>query len=340
MQKENEYNDVELTINSKPLEPWDPFCRWLNGGPTPRVEIHKNGPITLTANVAGEDDVIGKFDLNVFILPTKHDLSQAELDRARYSLDNQGFHVFREGRMIFSGGWPNRLFVKEPHMNLIRVELSFDHKLDDHFQIDFKKSRIDLSKDLRKELKRILTPARNEANRRYRRGGKKTGNASLNDQHGKSSNAITKHHDENTQGSKIESVDHTNGTTEVRNKYGLTRIKLKLDDTQDRVVQTSATLQDAVLWEPGLVDGNRHAVFLNEAHEFYKRFYHANQDNPALIQAMDCLLWSLAEAELSVLSDTVKRNLEDMRISVSRSLRTLAEELPEIDELENDENEQ
>ena len=54
---------------------------------------------------------------------------------------------------------------------------------------------------------------------------------------------------------------------------------------------------------------------------------------------MDSLLWSLAEAELSVVSEQVKRNLEDLRISVSRSLRILASELPEIeqeDEISND----
>ena len=55
--------------------------------------------------------------------------------------------------------------------------------------------------------------------------------------------------------------------------------------------------------------------------------------------AMDSLLWSLAEAELSVMSDAVKRNLEDMRISVSKSLRTLAEELPDIKESFDNENE-
>ena len=112
------------------------------------------------------------------------------------------------------------------------------------------------------------------------------------------------------------------------------------DFEKTRFVETKENLTDGVLWSPGLVDGNKHAVFLNQSHEFYKKFYLANKENAALVIAMDSLLWSLAEAELSVMSDSVKRNLEDMRISVSKSLRNLAEELPEVKEsLDNIENE-
>src|SRR5690606_27979201 len=127
-------------------------------------------------------------------------------------------------------------------------------------------------------------------------------------------------------------VDTTSGVAEIKNKFGTTKVKLQLDFENSRVIETRENLTDGVLWSPGLVEGNRHAVFINQSHEFYKKFYLANKDNSALIIAMDSLLWSLAEAELSVMSDTVRRNLEDMRVSVSRSLRTLAEELPEIKE--------
>jgi hypothetical protein len=245
--------------------------------------------------------------------------------------------------MIYSGGWPNRLFVKEPHLNLIRVELLFDHKLDHYFQIDIKKSRIDLPKDLRDQLKKVVAPARNEANRRYRVGSNsnvKNSGALLNEQHRKSSIAIEKHHDSTTSGSVVNSLDKTNGEVEIKNKFGTTKIKLQFDFEKSRLVETKENLTDGVLWSPGLVDGNKHAVFLNQSHEFYKKFYLANKENTALVIAMDSLLWSLAEAELSVMSDSVKRNLEDMRISVSKSLRTLAEELPEVKEsLDNIENE-
>ncbi|RZJ92658.1 MAG: ATP-binding protein [Chryseobacterium sp.] len=333
------YPDLAITINDKPLEGWDPFCRWLNADGEKRVEEHINKPIISTKEVDGKQEVVGSFNVNIYILPNKANLTNDEVEKTRYGLDNQGFHIFREGRMIFSGGWPNRLFVKEPHLNLLRIECSFDHELDEIFQIDIKKSRIDFPKELREILKRVIGPAKNEANRRYRTGHKKKNDESTGataDLHDNSSNAINKHLGENTSSSQIGSTDASKGEAQVTNKFGTSTIKIEFDQSTDRVVRTSESLQDAVLWMPGLVEGNKHAVFLNESHEFYKRFYMANQENTSLILAMDALLWSLAEAELCVFNDNIKRNLEDFRISVSRSLRTLSEELPDVDDSENE----
>jgi hypothetical protein len=336
----NEYPDIEISINAVKVEPWDPFCRWMNDGDEHRVDTHINKPLTYTLPENGEEKSVGTFYFNIYILPNKNSVTPDEDKKMRSGLNNQGFHVFREGRMIYSGGWPNRLFVKEPHLNLMRVELSFGHELDDIFQIDIKKSRIDFPKELRDKLKKMMGPARNEADRRYRTGNRKpkgtTGGQTI---HNDSSNAITKHLEENTSGSEVGSTDKIKGEAEIKNKYGTSNIKLNFDDSTDMVVQTKESLLDGVLWEPGLVDQNKHAVFLNESHEFYKRFYLAKQQNPMLTLAMDSLLWSLAEAELSVFSLSVRKNLEDLRISVSRSLRNLAEEMPEIDDSENEDDE-
>jgi hypothetical protein len=332
------YPSLSVTINNKPLEGWDPFCRWLNDDEAKKVEEHINPPISWSREVDGQDVRIGSFNLNIYILPNKATLTREELDKTRYGLDNQGFHIFREGRMIFSGGWPNRLLVKEPHLNLLRIECSFDHELDDIFQIDIKKSRIDFPKELRDQLKRIIGPAKNEANRKYRQGQNRSsaGSSQASNIHESSSNAINRHLEETTSGSQIDNTDAGKGEATVTNRFGSSTIKIQFDETTDRVIRTSETLPDAVLWMPGLVEGNKHAVFLNEAHDFYKKFYLANQDNGPLVLAMDSLLWSLAEAELCVFNDTIKRHLEDFRISVSRSLRTLSEELPDVDETENE----
>lgn len=337
LMKGNGYPDVKISINDTPLDPYDPLCRWLNEDGNKRLEVHKNTLQVINKDEDGNNVLIGTFDLNVYILPIKNNLTQEELEKARYGLDEQGFHVFREGRMIASGGWPHRMFVKEPHMNLVRVEMNFNNELDDFFQIDIKKSRIDLPHSWRKEIKKMLNPARREANTRYRKGGSTLGGKQgLSVQHDKSSGAIERHHDSATSGSKVQSIDKAKGEAEVQNKFGKTKVRLLIDDTHDKVVQTADTLQDGVLWAPGLVDGNKHSVFINTSHEFYKRFYYPIIDNSAMVQAMDSLLWSLAEAELSILSDKVRQNIEEMRFSVSRTLRLLAEELPEVDESEND----
>ena len=62
------------------------------------------------------------------------------------------------------------MFQKEPHSNLLRVEFSFDHRLDDALQLDVRKSQIRLDDRLIDWLRQFLTAPRREANRRYRKG--------------------------------------------------------------------------------------------------------------------------------------------------------------------------
>ena len=95
-------------------------------------------------------------------------MTDSELAAVRYSNDNQGFYVYREDRLIFSGGWPHRLFAQDSHLNLLRVELNFGHDLDDYFEIDIRKSKINIPAKQRDELKTVLAPWRNEAQKRYR----------------------------------------------------------------------------------------------------------------------------------------------------------------------------
>jgi len=329
-----DYPNIKISINDEIVEPWDPFCRWMNEGKEIRVHTHPNKPFV--HDIDGEAK--GTFFVTVYILPNKNSVNKIEEEKMRFGLDNQGFYIFREGRMIYSGGWPNRLFTKEPHLNLLRVELSFDHKLDDVFQVDIKKARINFPETLQGELKKILAPARYEANRIYRSGSShssKAGGLGTLKLHDKSSNSISKHLDEITSGSEVGVVDNIKEEAEITNKFGKSKVRLVVDENSSMVVEIKPSLEDAVLWRPGLIEGNRHAVFLNESHEFYKKFYLSNLDNPALIMAMDSLLWSLAEAELCVTTSTVKRNLEELRISVSRSLRILSEEMPELKEFDN-----
>ena len=40
------------------------------------------------------------------------------------------------------------MYSKEPHFTLLRVEFSFDHELDEAFQVDIKKSQILLNEAL------------------------------------------------------------------------------------------------------------------------------------------------------------------------------------------------
>lgn len=321
-----DHDTVKITVNGTELAAWDPFCYWM-GDKVDRV----NQSIELTV-----DEADYSFDFNVHILPNKSEMDEEEQQNARYkneALENQGFHIYRENRLIYSGGWPNRMFAREPHMNLIRIELNFDHEIDEYLQIDIKKSGVVLPTELFQQLKKYLTPLRREANNRYRTGKSKEtkGTAEGKDIHKNSNKSIKKHASETT-GSEVTGADPKTNTASVRNKFGTVQINIPVEEHEnDVVVETKDMLRDGVLWNFAIINGT-HGVQLNGGHEFYKRFYLNNIENTVLTQTMDFMFYSLAEAELSCVGDSAVRNFEEMRYSVSKILRRLAEELPEVNE--------
>src|SRR5579863_7522300 len=131
----------------------------------------------------------------------------------------QGIYVYRENRLIHGPDWLD-MFRKEPHLSLCRVELSFDHRLDDAFQVDIKKSRILLNETLYDWMRdKFLPGPRREAQERYRKGvaATITGAAAL--LHAASNNAIhAKAGDLNTP--QVASIDGQSGDVTVNNKLG------------------------------------------------------------------------------------------------------------------------
>lgn len=315
---------VEIKVNNITLEAWDPFCSWLG-------DLKAEDRPMLVEHDGNE---IGKFDFKVYILPNKSEMTKEDERRARYGLDNQGFHVYREDRLIYSGGWLNRMFVKEPHFNLIRVEISFTHELDEYFQIDIKKSSISLPHVIREEIKKRLVALRREAERRYRGAVKKGAAANSVDIHSGSSKAIEKKLEDNVS-SELKDLDPKNNTATVHNQFGDTKIRIPIHEGTDVVVQAQESLDHGVLWNYFINNTQKHGVLLNQSHEFYRRFYLSNEGNASMIQAMDSVFWALAEAELTTINDKAKRNLEELRFKVSRILEDLAHELPELTEDEN-----
>ncbi|PWJ42666.1 ATP-binding protein [Sediminitomix flava] len=330
LERENEYPDVNITIEFEDelhdIQPWDPFCRWLEG-----VEPHPNDPIPVKKGEGLWEERIGEFELHAYILPNKNQMSKDTQDKIRYGHDNQGFHIFREGRMIYSGGWPNRLFVKEPHLNLLRVELSFDHRLDDYFQIDVRKSRFTIPAEIRSKIKEVLAAVRNEANSRYRKGStSKESQSNLDKAHEESGKAIDKQYEDSIN-SEVTEADESTQTATIVNGRGHEEvtIKIPINHEEDRLVNHVDSLDNGVLWCPALIEGNRHAVLLNKTHEFYKKCYLPIQGNKNAVKAMDMVFWALAEGELSTVNNKDKRIQEDYRIQASRILRNMSDELPE-----------
>jgi hypothetical protein len=315
--------NVSIRINGEAVLPWDPYC--LSETKSPIAE--KVQKVQL-----GDDD-FAQFTVRAFILPRKDEFSdQAAVKAARLTNDMQGLYVYRENRLIHGPDWLD-LYSKEPHMTLCRIELSFDHKLDDAFQVDIKKSRILLDESLYEWMQKFLQGPRREASERYRKGvaATVTGTAAL--IHAVSNNAIHSHA-ESLKTASIKEVDGSSGDVTISNKNGLTKLKIKLVEQRtsgECHVQAVDSLQDGVLWEPAFIEGNQ-AVRINTGHPYYHKVYIPNKKSGVTVQGLDSLIWGLCAAELGNVSESNKRNFEEMRYEVSRILRRLAEDLPELTE--------
>jgi hypothetical protein len=228
------------------------------------------------------------------------------------------------------------MYKQEPHFSLLRVELSFDHKLDEAFQVDIKKSRILLDEKLYDWLRdTFLAAPRREAEARYRKGaaGAITGSAVL--LHTTSGNAI--HQKVGAlKVATVTDVNSSNGEVGITNNFGQSTVRLKIITSNEPSlmhIATSGTLEHAVLWEPALIHGEA-GVTLNTGHPFYSKVYLPSKENSVVVQALDFVLWSLAQAELNNVNDENKDAFEEFRIEVSRNLKKLAADLPDPPEPE------
>ncbi len=319
--------NVRITLNGKNVGPWDPFCLT-----EPNTEILYEDNIEA---VTAEDDpeAVATMHIKAVMIPRKDEFSSPEAEKqARLSNDRQGFYVYRENRLIHYGDWMG-MYSKEPHGSLLRVELSFDHRLDDAFHVDIKKSRIILDENIFDHIKdQVLPGPRRAAEERYRKGKVKkveeeTEKAGVHEV----ASANIEGKADNLEESKVEVKNEQTGDVEVTNKNGTFEhtITIRHSDKPERCrVVPVDSLEDGVLWEPTIVDGKK-AVAINMSHPYYQKVYYPVIGESVMITGMDALLWALAEAELSTCNDNTKDQYEDMRYVVSRNLRQLVSDLPD-----------
>jgi len=316
-------NTVAIYINNERVPAWDPFCqeyactKLLQSVDVP-VELEYKGTKT-------------SFKLEAYLLPRVDDFpsKKAKLD-AHINNDMQGFYVYRENRLIFHGSWLG-ICTNDPHISLLRINLSFDHTMDDNFDVDIKKSRINLSEEIFDYLSEFIKAPRREAENLYRVGRTQANTAAGASAHDASNNMI-EGKAPSLENSKVEVVDATKNEVTITNQYGANsvgtiKISAPTQSGNKRVIPVNS-INDGLLWEPALVDGC-HAVNINQSHDYYTKVYAPNLDNQTLITGMDSLLWALAEAEVSTYNEEVRDQYEDMRITVSRILKKLVKELPD-----------
>jgi hypothetical protein len=143
-----EKNGVGMFINGQKVEPWDPFMRY-----------HSN-------TIEGEMQVLrindNRIKVQYFILPHASHLTEPEYKKAggyKGWRDHQGLYIYRENRLLYFGDWMG-LFPKDAASQLARVRIDLPNAADSDWQVDIKKSGINLPDDAKRRLETISSIAR------------------------------------------------------------------------------------------------------------------------------------------------------------------------------------
>jgi hypothetical protein len=152
----------KLLLNGNEIKPWDPFCR-------SEAKSKKLQPITIPVEHEG---ISGEVLFEPFVLPHQDEFSSGDAFRQASGPANwnqqQGFYIYRAGRMIQSGGWSN-LRAPDEHTKLARVAVSFSPVLDEAFKINVAKMRVQMPSLIRDAVRDAIAPVVKLARENYDR---------------------------------------------------------------------------------------------------------------------------------------------------------------------------
>ena len=287
-------------------------------------------------------ELAGTANIRTWILPHGSVLDADQKKLADITYKNQGFYIYREGRLINHGGWLG-MFRTHGHLVLLRIEFDIGHELDEVFSVDVKKSRIRFDSEIEDELTEMLTPIVREAQNRQKSGQQKTAAAVALDHRPAN---ISIEAEKSTIKPVIEKVNTEDQTVVITNRRGSgIRIRNPIQNNvnpQSIHVDAVDTITSGDLWEPAIRspgnDGHVLGVEINKNHDFYQKVYLHAAANGYPVYGMDFLLWAFAVAEFNNTDEEMAPIFEDIREVVSLNLRKLLREfeMPDPDDLTED----
>jgi len=152
---------TNIKINNDSLIAFNPFF------PT-----HPSTQELPSQNIHLENTVI---NVQPYVLPHYNKSTREEYEKYAGNegyLQNQGFYVYRNKRLIIKGTW-FRLLKKEELTKLIRVQIDIPNSLDHFWKIDVKKSNASPPESIKNELRSIIDKIASSGKRVYQRRGKK-----------------------------------------------------------------------------------------------------------------------------------------------------------------------
>jgi hypothetical protein len=152
---ESGLSKVRIVVNGRALEPFDPFC--------------STDPATMKSPVEPVhvgDEVVR---IQAFTLPHHSKVTVAEWERnagPEGYLRNQGFYVYRGGRLIIHGTW-FRLARQTTLTQLCRVKIDLPNSLDSDWKIDVKKASAQPPQAVRQRLRALIETLGSPSRRVY-----------------------------------------------------------------------------------------------------------------------------------------------------------------------------
>lgn len=143
-----ENNHVQMFINNMEIYPWNPFLT--------------TNPFTIEGEMQLLKINEHRIKVQYFILPHASHLSEPEYKEAggyRGWRDHQGLYIYRENRLLYFGDWMG-MFPKDAASQLARVRIDLPNEADSDWQVDIKKSGINLPDEAMKRLTAISGIAR------------------------------------------------------------------------------------------------------------------------------------------------------------------------------------
>lgn len=152
---------VQFLLNNAPMEAFNPF----NPAHLATQELAEQ-----TIYIEGQT-----VKVQPYVLPHYNKISREEYEKYAGEggyLQNQGFYVYRNRRLIVKGTW-FRLLRKDELTKLLRVQIDIPNSLDHLWKIDVKKSHASPPEIIRNELKQIIDRIAESGKKVYRQRGQR-----------------------------------------------------------------------------------------------------------------------------------------------------------------------
>jgi hypothetical protein len=157
--------ELVLSVNGEKLEAWDPFA----ADEPATVAL---SPQLFELEIGGSTGEVG---FRGFVLPPRNKFSSPaafeELSGPLKWNRQQGLYIYRANRMVQFGGWSGLRAVDE-HTKLARASLDFDTDLDEAFQINVAKMRVNIPPSLKQMLERPVHELCIKADDTYRKSSR------------------------------------------------------------------------------------------------------------------------------------------------------------------------